>query len=69
MPPRTVIAIGSIRTFHRPMAKNEGPLSRNSERSIGVSQTVRTPVLRLATTTPTEAFSSGTSIFTRVLIR
>ena len=63
VPPRTVIAIGRSRTFHRPKAKNAGAPSRNSERSIGVSQMVRTPILRLATTTPTEVFSSGTSIF------
>ena len=68
-PPRTVMAIGSSRTFHRPKAKNTGAPSRNSERSIGVSRIVRTPVLRLLTTRLTEASSSGASIFTRVFMK
>ena len=67
--PRTLIAIGSRSTFHRPNEKNTGAPSRNSDRSIGVSTMVRTPTRRFATTARTEvSSSSGAVMATRVRI-
>jgi hypothetical protein len=59
---RTLIDIGSRRTFHRPNAKNINAPTANSDRMIGVPIKVAKPSRRLATTTETDASSSGLGI-------
>ncbi len=53
---------GRSSTFHRPKATNMNAPTTNSERMIGVSNSVRMPDLRLATMTATLASSSGWGI-------
>ena len=60
--PRTRIDIGSSRTFQSPNEKNINAPTANSERRIGVPNSVANPARRLATITPTLASSSGIGI-------
>ena len=60
--PRTCNEKGRSRTFHRPNEKNMNAPTANSERMIGVPNSVDSPDFRLSTMTPTLASSSGFGI-------
>ena len=60
--PRTCSENGRSRTFHRPNEKNMNAPTPNSERMIGVPNSVDKPDFRLSTMTATLASSSGFGI-------
>src|SRR3974390_3432568 len=64
--PSSRIAIGRSSTFQRPMAKNAGAMTTNSESSVGGFQIVPSPPRRLAAPTPTEAASTDSAAGVRM---
>ena len=59
---RTVMENGSSSTFHRPKATNMNAPTKNSDRMMGVPNSVTMPLFRFAKMTSTEASSSGAGI-------